>query len=104
MTGYLRQKHNIKVGEIKVGKALKAVAPINNQSRRSRTSRAVNPIPYRADYFGHKNHFDQNEKLIAYGFTHVAAVDGHSRYIVGTRTRPNKNNIVIYEKLYRSFF
>ena len=65
MTGYLRQKHNIKVGEARVGKALKAVAPINNQSRRSRTSRVVNSIPYRADYFPHKIHFDLNEKLIA---------------------------------------
>ena len=104
MTGYLRQKHNIKVGETKVGKALKAATPINNQNRHSRTSLAVNPIPYRVDYFGDKIHFDQNEKLIAYGVTHVAAIDVHSRYIVGTCTMPIKNNIVIYEKLYRSFF
>ena len=100
----MRQKHNIQVGETRVGKALKAAALINNQSRRPRTSRAVNPIPYRADYFGRKIHFDQNEKLIAYGVTRVAAIDGHSRYIVGTCTMPIKNNIVIYEKLYRSFF
>ena len=86
MTGYLRQKHNIKVDETRVGKALKAASPINNQSRRSGTSRAVNPILYRADYFGRKIHFDQNEKLIAYGVTHVAAIDGHSRYVVGTCT------------------
>ena len=104
MTGYLRQKHNIKVGETRVGKALKAAAPISNQSRHSRTSWAVNPIPYRANYFGHKIHFDQNEKLIAYGVTLVAAIDGHSCYIVGTCTMPIKNDIVIYEKLYRSLF
>ena len=104
MTGYLRLKHDIKVGETRVAKALKVASPINNQSRRSGASRAVNPIPYRADYFGHKIHFDQNEKLIAYGVTHVAAIDGHSRYIVGTCTMPIKNNIVIYEKLYRSYF
>ena len=104
MNGYLRQKHNIKVDETRVGKALKVASPINNQIRRSGTSRAVNPISYRADYFGHKIHFDQNEKLIAYGVTQVAAIDGHSRYVVGTCTMPIKNNIVIYEKLYRSFF
>ena len=104
MTGYLRQKHNIKVGETRVGKALKAVAPISNQSRRSRTSRAVNPIPYCDDYFGQKVHFDLNEKLIAYGVTHVPAIDGHRRYIVGTYTMLIKNNIVIYEKLYWRFF
>ena len=104
ITGYLRQKHNIKVGETRAGKALKDAAPICNQSRCSRTSRTVNPIPYRADYFGHKINFDQNGKLIAYGVTHVAAIDGHSRYIVGTCTMSIKHNVVIYEKLYRSFF
>ena len=104
MTGYLRQKHNIKVGETRVGKALKAVLPINNQSYRSRTSRAVNPIPYRADCFSHKLNFDQIEKLIAYGGTRVAAIDVHSRYIVETCAMPIKNNIVIYEKLHRSYF
>ena len=104
MTGYSRQKHNIKVGETRVGKALKAAESINYQSCWSRTSRAVNPTPYRANCFGHKIYFDQNERLIAYSVTDVAAIDGHSRYIVGTCTMPIKNNIVIYEKLYRSFF
>ena len=104
ITGYLRQKHNNKVGKTRVGKALKDTAPINSQSRRSRTSQAVNSIPYRADYFDHKINFDQNEKLIAYGVTHVAAIDDHSRYIVGTCTMSVKYNIMIYEKLYRPFF
>ena len=94
----------MKVGETRVGKALKAAAPINNQSRRSRISRAVNPIPYHVYYFGYKIHFDQNEKLIAHRATHVAATDGHRRYIVGTCTIPIQNNIVIYKKLYGSFF
>jgi len=40
---------------------------------------AVNPVPYRANYFGEKLHFDQNEKLVTYGVTHVLAVDGYSR-------------------------
>ena len=88
MTGYLRQKHNIKVAETRVGKALEVAASINNQSRYSGTSRAVNPTPYHTDYFGDKIHFGQNQKLIAYGVTHVAAISGHSRYIVGTCTMP----------------
>ena len=104
MTGYSRQKHNIKVGDTRPAKALKAAAPINNQSCRSRNSQAVNPIPYPVYYFGHKIHFEQNEKLIAYRVTYVAATDGHSRYIVGTCTMSIQNNIVIYEKLSRSFF
>jgi len=62
-------------------------------------TRAVNLIPYRADYFGHKLHIDQNEKLVMYGVTHVAAIDGHSRYILATSTMPIKNNIVIYDDI-----
>ena len=41
---------------------------------------------------------------MAYDVTLVAAIDGHSRHIAGTCTIPIKNNIVIYEKLYRSIF
>jgi len=40
------------------------------------TSLQTNPVPYHADYFGHKLHIDQNEKLVMYGVTHVTAVDG----------------------------
>ena len=104
MTGYLRQNHNMKVGKTRVGKALKVNVPINNQSRRSGTLRSVNLIPYRANYFRHKIHYDQSEKLIASGVTQVVDIDGNGRYIVGTCTKPIKNNIVIYENLYRSFF
>lgn len=101
MTGYLRNRHGLKVGEKKIGKSLSRVAPGNHQSRRTDTARATNPIPYRADYFGHKLHVDQNEKLVMYGVTHVVAIDGHSRYIVGGATMPIKNNGVIYERVYR---
>ena len=104
MTVYLKQKHNIRLNKTRVGKALKAVAPINNQSCRSRISWAVNLIPYHVYYLGYKIHFDQNEKLIAHRAKHVAATDGHRRYIVGTCTMPIQNNMVIYKKLYRSFF
>ena len=39
-------------------------------------------MPYRADYFSHKLHIKQNEKLEMYGVTYVTAIDGHSRMIV----------------------
>ena len=67
MTGYVRQKHNFPLAEKRVGAALSMVSPrYTAQSRRS-TTIAVNPIPYRADYFGHKLHIDQNERLVMYG-------------------------------------
>ena len=37
----------------------------NRAQRKTSTTRAVNLIPYRADYFGNKLHIDQNEKLVA---------------------------------------
>ena len=51
-------------------------------------SKQTNPVPYQADYFGHKLHCDQNEKMVMYGVTHVAAVDGWSGMIVGFVTMP----------------
>ena len=101
VAGYLRQKHCDRTfGEGRVGEALARVHPRNHIRRRTNTSRLLNPIPYRADYFGHKLHFDQNEKLVMYGVTHVAAIDGHSRFVVGHAIMPIKNNLVIYD-IYR---
>ena len=59
------------------------------------------PSPYRADYFDHKLHLDQNGKLVRYGATHVVAIDGHSRFVIVTSTSPIKSNIIIYGLIYR---
>ena len=96
MTGYDRQKHNVTIAEKRDGAALSMVSPRYTAQRRTSTTRAVNPIPYRADYFGHKLHIDQNEKLVMYEVTHVAATDEHSRYVVAGTTMPVKNNLTIY--------
>ncbi|XP_057314337.1 uncharacterized protein LOC130655589 [Hydractinia symbiolongicarpus] len=95
MTGYIANRDNIRVSHNRVGRALAKAAPQNHQRRRTDTARMVNPIPYRADYFSHKIHYDQNEKLVMYGATHVIAIDGHSRFIVGYSTMPIKNNALI---------
>lgn len=50
---------------------------------------------------GHKLHLDQNEKLAMFGVTHVIAIDGYSRKVVAHATMPVKNNLVIYEDVYR---
>ena len=44
---------------------------------------------------------DQNEKLGMFGVTHVVAVDGNSSKIVANATMPVKNNLIIYEQVYR---
>ena len=42
------------------------VSPQYTPQRRTSVTRAINLIPYRADYFRHKLHIDQNEKLLMY--------------------------------------
>ena len=40
------------------------VTPTYIEHRQQHTYRLMNPIPYYAQYHGHKLHLDQNEKLI----------------------------------------
>jgi hypothetical protein len=47
---------------------------------------------------------DQNEKLAMFGVTHVLAIDGYSSKIVAWSTMPIKNNLVIYDEVYRLVF
>ena len=68
---------------------------------RCRAIYSLNPLPYRAMYFGEKVHLDQNEKCVMFGVTHVVAIDGCSRKIVGFVTIPKKNPILIYDMLFR---
>ena len=60
---YLRQKHNVVIAERRVDPTLSMVSPQFRAQRRTLTTATVNLIPYRADYFGHKLHIDQNENL-----------------------------------------
>lgn len=100
MTGLL-SSNGVHVSQQRVGESLCRVSPGYQNARQSETARQTNPVPYHADYVGHKLHIDQNEKLIMYGVTHVAAIDGYSGMILGFITMPVKNNVEIYENLYR---
>ena len=59
---------------------------------------SFNPKVYKADYFEHKLHVDQNEKLVMYGV--IRARDGYSGMITGYTTMVIKNNLTIYEKMF----
>ena len=52
---------------------------------------------------GHKLHLDQTEKLAMYqyGLAEVSACDGYGRKTVAFATMSLKNNILIYEHIYR---
>lgn len=100
MTGLLRSS-GVRVSQLRVGQALQRVDPNGHVQRYTMAYRMTNPLPYRSTYCGEKLHIDQNEKLILFGVTHVAAVDGHSGKIVSFVTMPIKNNSTIYDYLYR---
>ncbi|KAF5887574.1 uncharacterized protein DAT39_022222, partial [Clarias magur] len=63
-------------------------------------ARNLNPLPYHAEYMGHKLHFDQNEKFVMFRVTNVLAIDGFSKKIVSHSTMPIKNNLSIYEDVF----
>ncbi|XP_076118325.1 uncharacterized protein LOC143099128, partial [Alosa pseudoharengus] len=99
-TGYLASR-GVHAAERRVGKVLRDIhRPYHEQ--RCQGARNLNPVPYQGCYMGHKLHMDQNEKLVMFGVTHVLAVDGYSGNIVAHSSMPVKNNLVIYEEVYRS--
>ena len=95
------EAEGIKVHDKRIAKSLQKVAPDYHKQREQNTARLLNPVPYEADYFGHKMHLDQNEKLVMYGCTTVLAIDGYSNMVLGTTTMPVKNNVAIYKSLFR---
>lgn len=97
----LLSAEGIHVSQRRLASSLQRSFPFAYAHRRQAVSRSINPVPYRADFFGEKLHLDQNEKLAMYGVTHVVAVDGYSRKIVGFSTMPVKNGITIYNTLFR---
>lgn len=58
-------------------------------------------MPYYAAYVGHKLHMDQNEKMAMFGVTYVLAIDSYSGKLVGHAIMPKKNNLIIYEEVYK---
>ena len=100
MTGYF-QRRGLNIGDKRIGASLAHVSPGYHHQRRNRTEMQTNPVPYFAEYFGHKMHLDQNEKLVMYGVVHVISVDGYSSKIVSHALMPVKNNVAIYEYVYR---
>ncbi|KAI4819230.1 hypothetical protein KUCAC02_004486 [Chaenocephalus aceratus] len=91
----------IRASEGRVGRVLRETNQPYHADRYRRLKN-LNPVPYSAEYMGHKLHIDQNEKLVMYGVTHVLAVDGFSSNIVSHSTMPVKNNLTIYQEVYQS--
>ena len=75
MTGLLSSQ-GLRVCEVRVGQSLMRANPGYHQARQTATARQMNPVSYHADYFGHKLHIDQNEKMVMFGVTHICAIVG----------------------------
>lgn len=100
LKGYV-WKQGVNICSKRIGASLASVAPVYHQQRLTRTERATNPFPYYAQYFGHKIHMDQQEKIAMYGVTHVCATYGYSGRVVSHALMPVKNNLLIYEHVFR---
>lgn len=104
MKGFLESQFDEAVAsQSRIGKSLARVTPFYHQQRRRGTERQTNPLPYSAEYYGHKLHIDQNEKLVMYGVTHVCSMDGYSRYVPAYSSMSIKNNFIIYNEIFRYF-
>ena len=100
LTGYLRSK-GTSISENTVAKVMKKIYPYHASERHFKAARNLNPKPYHADYFGQKLYVDQNEKRGMCGATHMIARDGYSGMVVVITTMPIKNNLTIYEEIFR---
>ena len=105
LTGSLRAQ-GVHVCEVRVRDAMMFADPVNYARRQIDIARRFNPVPYNAQYFGHKLHIDLNEKLVHYNCLIVGAIDGFSGLIVSLFTIHRKNCIDLnkmYEELLMGF-
>lgn len=91
----------MRLGEKIVRRALEQISTVYTQMRREGTARQTNPHVYYVEYPGHKLHMDQNEKVIDFGVTDFLASDGFSGKILGYSVMAIKNNLTIYNEVYR---
>ena len=101
LKGYVKAEKRVKVSDCKLRKWMPYISQQGHNSRQSEAQERRNPSIYFARYFGHKLHYDQNEKLVHYGVTYVMARDGFSGKIIGGAVMSRKNNYLVYE-MYRN--
>ena len=101
LKGYLTSRR-VSISERQLRSTVPQLAPMQHSQRQLGQVDRTNPRLYHAEYFGEKLHMDQNEKLVMYGITYVLARDGYSGKITAGAVMPRKNNLIIYDKVYRS--
>lgn len=97
----LLHSQGLRVSQRRLAASMQRVAPLQYAARHHIANLSLNPLPYYAHSFGDKLHLDQNEKCAMFGVTHILAIDGYSRKIVGFITIPKKNSMMVYDLLFR---
>ena len=82
----------------KLVKLLKLSTEWSSDLKKVETGRLLNPQVYSVDYFGHKSHYDQNEKLGMNGAVHVCARDEYSCMITEFATIATKNCLTMHNQ------
>jgi hypothetical protein len=77
-------------------------APVTRAVPLKTTENTDNAVIHNAQYFGSKLHLPKSDEFLPFGVKYVAVFDDYSRKIVAGVTMPTKNNIAIYDKVYRS--
>ena len=77
------------------------INPEAQPKRQNVVGRSLNPKVCNGKIFVGKIHYDQNEKLGIFRVFHVCAQNRFSGKIVGYAKIARKNNLVIYEEVYR---
>ena len=84
----------------KLVKLFKASVVRESSQRKVKAGRLLSPRVYSAEYFGHKTHYDQSEKLGIHGAVNGCARDGYSGMIVEFATMAIKNCLTIHDQIY----
>lgn len=121
-SGYVRARFGRSIGRNRIAKSLRQVDPNAADARHYRANKMINTKVYWGRYFGYNLHMDCNEKvrivllfhlvryfipvfflfqLVMFHCTIAMAMDGFSGMVVGAAVMALKNNIVIYDKVYR---
>ena len=88
-----KMMHGVMKAKGKIGKILGQINPEAQRKRQNVAGHLLNPKTYIAEYFGHKIHYNQNEKLGMFGVFHVCPRDGFSGKIVGHATMARKKQL-----------
>ena len=83
-----------------VGPTLQSINSVASNQRKVKAGWLSSPRVYSAEYFGHKIHYPQDEKLGIHETIPVCAMDGYSNMITEFAAMARKNRLTIHDQIY----